>query len=47
MNNKITIEFGFRIIRRIMWISGGGVIAEADVTASFSIILLMILSLIQ
>ena len=23
MNNKITIEFGFRIIRRIMWISGG------------------------
>ena len=36
MNNKITIEFGFRIIRRIMWISGD-VIAEADLTASFSI----------
>ena len=46
MNNKITIEFGFRIIRRIMWISGG-VIAEADLTASFSIILQIILSLIQ
>ena len=44
MNNKTIIEFGFRIIGRIMEISGGG---GGGLSSSISIIIQMILSLIR